>query len=67
MTRAAAYLLSLIREMPGKSFSGLRRLTGWARTALIDALASLYHRGLIVVRPVPEPEWGTVAHRVWAV
>lgn len=66
MTRAARWLFSVIRQHPSKSFTGLRSLLGWARSALIDALALLYHRALIVVRPVPEPEWGTVAHRVWA-
>jgi len=67
MTRAARWLLSFVRSTPGKSFSGLRAGLGWPRGALIDALAVLYHRGLIVVWPVPELEWGTVAHRVWAV
>lgn len=67
LTRTARYLLSMVREHPGASFSGLRDRLGWARTALADALAELYHGGHVTVRPTPEPLWGTVAHRVWAV
>lgn len=67
LTRSERHLYSVVLESPGKSTSGLRERAGMASSALRGALRGLHAHGLIRVEVNYEPEWGTLAQRVWPV